>query len=82
LPHDRNIQSVTNRRSGSNAPAIAALTDPGVRSRLIDLRLEVFPREQLTPRSSGQKPQALAAFQKAEIEKWWPVIKEFGIKAE
>jgi hypothetical protein len=47
LPDDRNIQSVTNRRSASNAPAIAALIDPGVRSRLIDLRLEVFPREQL-----------------------------------
>ena len=36
---------------------------------------EIFPGEQ-------QTPEALAAFQKAEIEKWWPIIKEFGIKAE
>jgi tripartite-type tricarboxylate transporter receptor subunit TctC len=36
---------------------------------------EIFPRDQ-------QTPEALAAFQKAEIEKWWPIIKEAGIKAE
>jgi hypothetical protein len=44
-----------------------------VRARLADLGLEIFPREQ-------QTPEALAALQKAEIEKWWPVIKEAGIK--
>ena len=36
---------------------------------------EILPRDQ-------QTPDALAAYQKAEIEKWWPIIKEFGIKAE
>ena len=29
-----------------------------------------------------QTPEALAAFQKAEIEKWWPIIKAAGINAE
>jgi tripartite-type tricarboxylate transporter receptor subunit TctC len=58
-----------------NAAVVAALADPAVQSRLIDLRLEVFPREQ-------QTPEALGALVKAGAEKWWPIIKEFGIKAE
>src|SRR5215813_3371885 len=37
--------------------------------------MRIFPREQ-------QTPKALGAFQKAEIEKWWPIIKEAGIKPE
>ena len=36
---------------------------------------EIPPVDQLTP-------QALGAFQKAEIEKWWPIVKDAGIKAE
>jgi len=58
-----------------NAAALAALADPAVRSRLADLGGEVFPREQRTP-------EALSALQKANAEKWWPVIKELGIKGE
>ena len=58
-----------------NAAFIAALADPTVRRRLTDLGLEISPREQ-------QTPEALAAFQKAEIEKWWPIIRAAGIKAE
>jgi tripartite-type tricarboxylate transporter receptor subunit TctC len=58
-----------------NAATVQALVDPAVRSRLADLGTDVFPREQ-------QTPKALGAFQKAQIEKWWPLIKEFGIKAE
>jgi tripartite-type tricarboxylate transporter receptor subunit TctC len=58
-----------------NAATVQALADPAVRSRLADLGTEIFPREQ-------QTPKALGAFQKAQIEKWWPLIKEFGIKAE
>jgi tripartite-type tricarboxylate transporter receptor subunit TctC len=58
-----------------NSAAIEAMADPGVRSRLSDLWLELFPREQ-------QTPEALAAMQKADAEKWWPIIKDFGIKAE
>jgi tripartite-type tricarboxylate transporter receptor subunit TctC len=58
-----------------NAAAVAALADPAVRSRLADLGKEAFPPEQ-------QTPEALGALVKADAEKWWPVIKELGIKAE
>ena len=58
-----------------NAVVVEALADPAVRSRLIDLGLEIFPRER-------QTPEALGTLQRADAEKWWPRIKEFGIKAE
>jgi tripartite-type tricarboxylate transporter receptor subunit TctC len=58
-----------------NAATVEALADPAVRSRLAGLGLEIFPREQ-------QTPEALADMQKADAEKWWPIIKELGIKAE
>jgi tripartite-type tricarboxylate transporter receptor subunit TctC len=58
-----------------NAAATQALADPIVRSRLADLGFEFFPRDKETP-------EALAAMQKADARKWWPIIKEFGIKAE
>jgi tripartite-type tricarboxylate transporter receptor subunit TctC len=58
-----------------DAAAVEALSDPAVRSRLADLGYEVFPREQ-------QTPEALGALVKAEAEKWWPIIRELGIKAE
>jgi len=58
-----------------NAATVQALADPLVRSRLADLGFEIFPLEQ-------QTPSALGAFQKAQIEKWWPLIKELGIKPE
>jgi tripartite-type tricarboxylate transporter receptor subunit TctC len=58
-----------------NAAVVAALADPGVPARLGDLGQKIFPREQ-------QMPEALRAFQRAEIEKWWPIIKAAGIKAE
>jgi tripartite-type tricarboxylate transporter receptor subunit TctC len=58
-----------------NAACVHALADPSVRSRLANLGGEIFPRER-------QTPEALGALQKAQIEKWWPLIKEFGIKAE
>jgi tripartite-type tricarboxylate transporter receptor subunit TctC len=58
-----------------NAAAVEALADPAVRSRLVDLGMELFPREQ-------QTPEALDALVKAGAEKWWPIIKELGIKAE
>jgi len=47
-----------------NAAVVAALADPAVRQKFADLGLEIPPREQ-------QMPEALGAFQKAEIEKWW-----------
>jgi tripartite-type tricarboxylate transporter receptor subunit TctC len=58
-----------------NATIVDALADPTVRSRLADLGQESFPREQ-------QMPEVLGALQKAEIEKWWPIIKAANIKAE
>ena len=58
-----------------NAATVEALADPAVRARLTDLGLKLFPREQLTP-------DALAAYHKADIEKWWPIIKAAGIRAE
>ncbi len=58
-----------------NAAAVEALADPAVRSRLTDLGHELFPREQ-------QTPETLGTLVKAGAERWWPIIKEFGIKAE
>jgi tripartite-type tricarboxylate transporter receptor subunit TctC len=58
-----------------NAAVVAALAEPAVRQRLGDIGQEIFPREQ-------QRPESLGALQKAEIAKWWPIIKEANIKAE
>jgi len=58
-----------------NTAIVDALADSNVRSRFADFAQDIFPREQ-------QTPEALSAFHKAEIEKWWPVIREAGIKAQ
>jgi tripartite-type tricarboxylate transporter receptor subunit TctC len=58
-----------------NAAVVTALADPTLRKRLIDIAQDIFPREQLTP-------QALHAYQQAEIDKWWPIIKAANIKPE
>jgi tripartite-type tricarboxylate transporter receptor subunit TctC len=58
-----------------NAAVVEALADPNVRARLETLGQEIFPREQ-------QTPAALAAYHKAEIERWWPIIKAANIKPE
>jgi tripartite-type tricarboxylate transporter receptor subunit TctC len=58
-----------------NAAAVDAMADPAVQKRLTDLGLELPARDK-------QTPQALAAWHKAEIEKWWPIIKKAGIKPE
>jgi tripartite-type tricarboxylate transporter receptor subunit TctC len=58
-----------------NAATVDALADPTVRARLAELGQDIVPRD-------GQTPEALVAFQKAEIEKWWPIIKGAGIKLE
>jgi len=58
-----------------NAAVVQALDDPTIQARLAQLGQDIFPREQRTP-------EALAAHHKAEIEKWWPIIKAAGIKAE
>ena len=56
-----------------NGAMTQALADPAVKARFAELGLDVASREQ-------QTPEGLAAFQKAEIEKWWPIIKAAGIK--
>jgi tripartite-type tricarboxylate transporter receptor subunit TctC len=58
-----------------NAAVVEALADPAVSQRLADLGQDIPPRDQLTS-------EALGAYHKAEIEKWWPIIKAAGIKAE
>ena len=58
-----------------NKAMVQALANPSVRARFTELGLDVASREQ-------QTPEGLAAFQKAEIEKWWPIIKESGIQAQ
>jgi len=58
-----------------NAAMVEALADPALKARFSDLGLDVASREL-------QAPEGLAAFHKAEIDKWWPIIKAAGIKVE
>jgi tripartite-type tricarboxylate transporter receptor subunit TctC len=58
-----------------NAATVEALADPAIQKRFTELGLDVAPRTQ-------QTPEGLASFQKAEIEKWWPIIKAAGIGAQ
>ena len=58
-----------------NSAAMKALADPVVRQRLSDFGQDIYPPEQ-------QTSDALAAFHKAEIEKWWPILKAANIKGE
>jgi tripartite-type tricarboxylate transporter receptor subunit TctC len=58
-----------------NAALVEALADTAVRQKFADLGQEIFPRQR-------QTPEALGALQKAEIERWWPIIKAAHIKAE
>ena len=58
-----------------NAATVDALNDSTVRKQLENLGLQMPPNDKLSPR-------ALGAWQKAEIEKWWPVIKAANVKVE
>lgn len=58
-----------------NAAIVAVLADPAVKQRFAELGQEIPPPDQ-------QAPAALAAFQKAETEKWWPIVKAADIKPE
>lgn len=58
-----------------NAAAVEALSDPAARKQLENLGLQMPPKDQLTP-------QALGDWQKAEIAKWWPMIKAANVRVE
>jgi len=58
-----------------NTAAVDALNDPAVRKQLENLGLQMPPKDQLAP-------EALGAWQKAEMEKWWPMIKAANVKVE
>jgi len=58
-----------------NLAAMDAMGDPVVRKRFDDMGLDI-------PALDQQTPEALGAFHKAEVEKWWPIIKAANIKAE
>ena len=58
-----------------NNAVVESLADPTVRKRLAEIGLEIYPRDR-------QTPEALHAYQAAEIGKWWPIVKAAGIKAE
>jgi tripartite-type tricarboxylate transporter receptor subunit TctC len=58
-----------------NGAMVQALADSGLQKKFSEFGLDVASREQ-------QTPEGLAAFHKAEIEKWWPIIKAAGIRGE
>jgi len=58
-----------------NAAAIDALNDPAVRKQLENLGLQMPPRDRLSP-------EALGSWQKAEIAKWWPMLKAANVKVD
>jgi tripartite-type tricarboxylate transporter receptor subunit TctC len=58
-----------------NRAAVEAMNDPEVRKQMENLGLQMPLADQLTP-------EALAAVQKAEIEKWWPMLKAAGVRGE
>lgn len=58
-----------------NSAVLAAFADPGVQKRIADLGQTIPPKDQLTP-------EALGKWHQAEIDKWWPLIKSYGIKIQ
>ena len=57
-----------------NDAVAKAFADPGVQKRLAEFGHTLPPKDKMTP-------QALYAHHKAETDKWWPIMKEAGIKA-
>jgi tripartite-type tricarboxylate transporter receptor subunit TctC len=58
-----------------NATMVRVLADPPVKERFAELGIQITPLDQ-------QSPEALRAFQKAETERWWPIIRAANLKAE
>jgi tripartite-type tricarboxylate transporter receptor subunit TctC len=65
----------TNAIQKLNAAAVTALNDPTIRKRFSDLG-------QVIPSADRLTPAALAVYQKAEVAKWWPIVRAAGIKAQ
>jgi tripartite-type tricarboxylate transporter receptor subunit TctC len=61
--------------AGLNAAQVDALNDPAVRKQLENLGSQMLPKDKLMP-------EALDAWQKAEIAKWWPMIKAANVKVD
>jgi tripartite-type tricarboxylate transporter receptor subunit TctC len=69
-------KGISNEAIGKlNGAMVETLADPAIRARLAELGLDVASREQ-------QTPQGLAEFYKAEVNKWWPILKAANIKGE
>jgi tripartite-type tricarboxylate transporter receptor subunit TctC len=58
-----------------NSAVVSVFSDSAVTQRLMEMGLEIPPRDLMTP-------QGLGAFHRAEVEKWWPIVKAANIKAE
>ena len=58
-----------------NTAVVEALANPALRSRLVEFGAEIFSRER-------QTPEVLGELVKSDAQKWWPIIKELGIRAE
>jgi tripartite-type tricarboxylate transporter receptor subunit TctC len=58
-----------------NATMVQVLADPAVKERFAELGIQITPPDQ-------QSPEALRAFQKAEAERWWPIIKASNLKVD
>jgi len=58
-----------------NATMVQVLANPAVKQRFEELGIEITPLQQ-------QSPEALRAYQKAEAERWWPIIKASNIKVD
>jgi tripartite-type tricarboxylate transporter receptor subunit TctC len=58
-----------------NTAVVETLANPALQSRLVEFGAEIFSRDQ-------QTPEVLGGLVKADAQKWWPIIKELGMRAE
>ena len=68
-------ETPTNIIDKLNSAVVGSLAEATVRQRFAEQGQEIPPPAQ-------QTPKALAAYHKAEVDKWWPIVKASNIKAE